>query len=79
MMPISCKYTKPAEQCAEAEWVVAMLCDHCEADGTMEVCDHHYHKVYINTEVRLACGNCQGTLSYISERIDHSAQAEVIN
>lgn len=78
-MPISCKYTKPAAQCAYAEWVVAMLCDRCESTGTLECCDHHYHKVFLNTEVRLACGNCQGTLSYIAERVDHSAQAEVIN
>lgn len=78
-MPISCKYTKPDNQCAPAEWVVAMLCDRCGSDGTMEVCDHHYHKVYMNTEVRLACGICQGTLSYVSERIDHAATSEVIN
>lgn len=78
-MPITCKYTKPVHQCGEAEWVVALLCDKCEATGVMEVCDHHYHTVYLDESIRLACNMCQGTISYITERVDHSAQSEVIN
>ena len=78
-MPVSCKYTKPAAQCGHAEWVVVFLCDRCEATGNSEVCDAHYHKIFENPEVRLACGDCQGTLSYAAERIDHGAASEVIN
>lgn len=78
-MPVSCKYTKPAAQCGYAEWVIAFLCDRCMADGTSEVCNAHYRKVFENPEVRLACGTCQGTLSYVAERLDHDASSEVIN
>lgn len=75
----NCHYTKPANQCGGAEWVIAFMCDHCEANNTMEVCDQHYHTVYMDETMRLSCGNCQGTLSWMSERIDHTAQTEVIN
>jgi hypothetical protein len=78
-MPISCRYTKPDKQCASAEWVIAFLCDKCEADGTADVCDQHYHRVYTNPDIRLACGDCHGTLSFVAERLDHGAAEEVIN
>lgn len=78
-MPISCNYTKPDRQCGYGEWVIALLCDKCEGMGTMDVCDQHYHLVYLNTDIRLACEKCQGTISYIAERIDRSAESEVIN
>jgi hypothetical protein len=78
-MPISCKYTKPDKQCGYAVWVIALLCDRCEGDATVELCDVHYNYVWVNTDTRLACSDCQGTISYIAERIDHSVQSEVIN
>lgn len=78
-MPISCNYTKPAYQCGQPVWVVALICDKCEATGTLEVCDHHYHTIYVSDTIRLACEKCQGTVSYIAERLDHSEQSEVIN
>lgn len=84
-MPPSCKYFKkgtinePGVICQPVEWVVAYLCNRCEKNGTADLCDKHYNKVY-NTPMapRLDCSACQGTISWVAERLDQTAAAESI-
>jgi hypothetical protein len=86
-MPPTCEYHKPGAVtinepgiiCKPVEWVVAYLCNRCDANGTADLCERHYRRVYDNPAARrLGCSTCQGTISWVGERLDQTAAAESI-
>jgi hypothetical protein len=82
-MPPSCKYANLGGRevrCEEVQWVVAYICDKCEGEGTADLCRYHYNIIYnAHDHPRLGCDRCQGTISWVSENLDHDTTAEAIN
>lgn len=65
----------------EPTWVVAYQCDRCDADGTGEYCNYHYtrYQQYAQKKLILGCGDCHGTLSFVSRSLLNGSEESKIN
>jgi hypothetical protein len=68
--------------CENANWVIAWMCDRCDDENILEICDKHYKSRFIdiqgNTQ-KFNCPACQGDVSWVGKRMDGLIEDTRIN
>jgi hypothetical protein len=69
--------------CENANWIVAWMCDRCDDQNVLEVCDQHYQGIFITREdgtpLKFGCPQCQGSVSWVARRMDNLIEDGLIN
>jgi hypothetical protein len=85
MIPfIVCKWIEAGEEEINepANWVVAWMCDRCDNEAVLEICDKHYTDSFIDglgTPMKFGCPQCQGSVSWVARKMNSSIEDSLIN
>jgi hypothetical protein len=63
-------------------WVIAWMCNRCDDESVLEICDAHYKNTFIDVQgntQKFNCPACQGDVSWVARRMDNLIEDARIN